>query len=71
MSEFDGFTDIEFNPQRSLNTQAHACALAAALLEAGELNRTLESPGHYLRLLGAEPLEWSPAVQADMFGGDA
>lgn len=71
LSEFDGFTDIEFNPQRSLNTQAHACALVAALLANGELTRSLESPSHYLRLLGAEPLMWSPTIQSDMFGGDA
>jgi hypothetical protein len=36
--EYDGFTDIEFNPAKSLNCQARACAAAVSLTTTGELN---------------------------------
>lgn len=36
LSNFDGFTDIEFNPQRSLNCQAASAALYVALLKRDE-----------------------------------
>jgi hypothetical protein len=35
--EFDGFTDIEFNPKRSLNCQAAAAALFVALTKRDEI----------------------------------
>jgi len=31
LRDYTGFTDIEFNPAKSLNCQAHSCALAVAL----------------------------------------
>lgn len=34
---YAGFTDIEFNPSKSLNCQARACATAVTLSVAGEL----------------------------------
>lgn len=30
--EYDGFTDIEFNPEKSLNCQARSCAILVSLL---------------------------------------
>ena len=38
-----GFTDIEFNPERSLNCQARSCATFAALQQRGLLDEALES----------------------------
>lgn len=35
LEEWDAFTDIEFNPRKSLNTQARSCALYVALRRAG------------------------------------
>jgi hypothetical protein len=40
---FEGFTDIEFNPEKSLNSQAHAVALAVALQRRGWLQRAAKS----------------------------
>ena len=34
---FDAFTDIEFNPDKSINCQARSCALYVALLKNGSL----------------------------------
>lgn len=31
--KYDAFSDIEFNPERSINTQAHSCALLVSLLK--------------------------------------
>jgi hypothetical protein len=49
--QYAGFTDIEFNPQRSINCQARSCALFVALMRKGELERAVESPGAFGELL--------------------
>ncbi len=41
--EYDAFTDIEFNPAKSLNCQAKAAAIAVGLSRAGALDAALES----------------------------
>jgi hypothetical protein len=38
-----GFTDIEFNPERSLNCQARSCAIFVSLHKRGLLNRAEQS----------------------------
>lgn len=43
LSQFRGFTDIEFNPARSVNCQARACALFVALQWRGMLDATVTS----------------------------
>ncbi len=48
---FDGFTDIEFNPERSLNCQAASAALFVALARGGELEATLANRDSFLRRL--------------------
>lgn len=54
--EYDGFTDIEFNPERSLNCQAASAALFVALSKRGELSATTESRDAFLaRLTSAAP----------------
>lgn len=41
---YTGFTDIEFNPSRSINCQAKSFALMIALITNGLLDRAMESP---------------------------
>lgn len=41
---YAGFTDIEFNPSRSINCQARSFALMIALISNGLLDRAMESP---------------------------
>lgn len=43
-----GFTDIEFNPERSINCQARSCALFVALEQRGELDEAIQSFGAFL-----------------------
>ena len=47
---FDAFTDIEFNPEKSLNCQAAAAALYRSLVHAGKLDEALSSQEAFLRI---------------------
>ena len=48
---FDAFTDIEFNPDRSINCQARSCALYVAMLENGSLRAATTDPTEFLAML--------------------
>lgn len=41
---YAGFTDIEFNPARSINCQARSCALFVSLMRNGQLRHAVTSP---------------------------
>ncbi len=51
LNRFAGFSDIEFNPERSVNCQARSCALFVSLMTNGLLDRALESPQAFLAIL--------------------
>ncbi|APY99693.1 DarT1-associated NADAR antitoxin family protein [Burkholderia pseudomallei] len=48
LSRAEGFTDIVFNPSKSLNCQAYSAALFASLVRADKLSKALESPQSFL-----------------------
>ena len=53
--KFDGFSDIEFNPKRSLNCQAASAALFIALVKRGELLPAMKGQQSFInRLKGSE-----------------
>lgn len=54
LGKFVGFTDIEFNPDRSLNCQAKSCAMFFSLDARGQLDDALESPGSFLNAIQEE-----------------
>lgn len=54
VAAYAGFTDIEFNPKKSLNCQARACALYVALARAGMLDALLSDSDAYLQALRTE-----------------
>jgi hypothetical protein len=54
--EYDAFTDIEFNPQRSLNCQAYTAALYVALHRKGLLH-ILDHQQDYLRWINSKPVQ--------------
>lgn len=60
LRDYEGFTDIEFNPKKSLNCQARACALYVALVRRGILDDALESQESFIKLAGAKALEREP-----------
>jgi hypothetical protein len=45
---FDAFTDIEFNPEKSINCQAHSVALYISLINNNVLNEAMSSPDKFL-----------------------
>tara|TARA_Y100000590_G_scaffold89545_1_gene100740 strand:+ start:1310 stop:2005 length:696 start_codon:yes stop_codon:yes gene_type:complete len=48
---FNAFTDIEFNPKRSVNCQARSCALYVALLKLNILSDALADPSSFITTL--------------------
>lgn len=48
LKAFAGFTDIEFNPQRSINCQARSCATMVAMMERGILEQVVKTPGDFV-----------------------
>ncbi len=51
LHRYAGFTDIEFNPERSVNCQARSCALFVALMSNGLLETAVESPDAFMAVL--------------------
>ena len=48
---YDAFTDIEFNPKRSINCQARTCAMLVSLVRLGKLDEAMASKANFLKLL--------------------
>jgi len=51
LHDFAGFSDIEFNPKRSINCQARSCALFVALQKKGVLEEAFQSPKRFIEIL--------------------
>lgn len=52
--DYDGFTDIEFNPQKMLNCQAYAAAIYVSLYKQNCLEEALTSHDNFYQLLKSE-----------------
>lgn len=50
ISQYQGFSDIEFNPSRSINCQAYSVALYLSLFRGGLLVDALSSPERFLEI---------------------
>ena len=48
---YRGFTDIEFNPKKSINCQAYSAALYVSLIKNGVIREALESPESFIDVL--------------------
>lgn len=49
--EYNVFTDIEFNPKRSINCQARALALFVSLYKRGLIDEDIKSPNKYMQIV--------------------
>ncbi len=47
---YDGFTDIEFNPDKSINCQARSCAIYVSLIRNGLLREYLRKQGNVIEM---------------------
>ncbi|MBQ9719421.1 MAG: hypothetical protein IJV64_01875 [Oscillospiraceae bacterium] len=66
---YSAFTDIAFNPLRSVNCQACAAATYVALRRGGLLKKALTGSKEFLRIVyGEQPVEGKPQAQLDMWG---
>lgn len=52
---YQGFTDIEFNPERSINCQAYSVALFCSFRQRGILNEATSSKENFLALIKSAP----------------
>lgn len=53
IEKFDGFTDIEFNPKKSINCQAYSVALFLSLRRRGVLDDAISSSEAFLQCVGS------------------
>ena len=53
---YDSFTDIEFNPKKSLNCQAMAVAMCVGLLKAGKYEEATQRKEKFLHIVYGEEL---------------
>lgn len=51
IAEYDAFTDIEFNPERSINCQAYSAALYISLFKRGILDDAISSKESFLETI--------------------
>lgn len=52
--EYKGFTDIEFNPEKSINCQARTCALLVSLLKLDALDEALRSQSDFIAMVATD-----------------
>jgi uncharacterized protein DUF6977 len=62
---YAGFTDIEFNPNRSINCQARSAALFVSLMKRDQLDDALRSPMDFIRVL--RDSSYRPQLRLDDF----
>jgi hypothetical protein len=51
LDRYTGFSDIEFNPSKSINCQARSCALLLSLIKRDMLSERLLKPSEFIELL--------------------
>jgi len=54
VESYDGFSDIEFNPKKSINCQAYAVALYVSLKKANKIELAMSSPEKFLELTSSQ-----------------
>lgn len=64
MLAYDAFTDIEFNPKRSINCQAEAAAIFVSLSRQGLLRDALEAEDSFREIVFQEAVRGTPVEPA-------
>jgi len=54
---YDGFSDIEFNPKKSVNCQAKSCALFVSLMREEKMEKYMESPEAFISAMSLHSVE--------------
>lgn len=61
--DYGGFTDVEFNPHRSINCQARSCALFLSLMKRNLLEDATKSPQDFIAMLLG--FDYRPQLRAE------
>lgn len=61
---YAAFSDIEFNPDKSINCQARTCALMVSLIKLGSLNLALRSQSDFIAMVASD--SFNQAHSADL-----
>lgn len=67
LSEYEAFTDIEFNPKKSLNCQARTVAILRGLMKGNMLDTAMESPESYLDIVYHTSGKEQEPIQLSLF----
>lgn len=51
LCQYNAFSDIEFNPQKSINCQARTCAILVSLVKQGLIDEALSSKKNFIELI--------------------
>lgn len=62
--QYGGFTDIEFNPEKSINCQARTCALLVSLIKLDALSAALRSQADFISIVASD--SFKQAHSADL-----
>lgn len=54
--KYKGFTDIEFNPKKSINCQARTCALLLSLMKLNLLEESMQSESKFIEIVSKDSL---------------
>lgn len=60
--DYAGFTDIEFNPEKSINCQARTCALLVSLLKLNALNDALRSQSDFIAMVATDSFNQAHSI---------
>ena len=63
--KYAGFTDVEFNPSRSINCQARSAALFLSLMKRDQLDEAMQSPQRFVSTLRHS--EYRPQLRGEDF----
>jgi hypothetical protein len=55
--DYKGFTDIEFNPNKSINCQARTCALLVSLLKLNSFKYALKSKENFIDIVRSDSIK--------------
>jgi len=64
---YEGFTDIEFNPEKSINCQARTCALLVSLIRLDALNAALRSQADFISIVASDSFKQAHSAELRQF----
>jgi type I restriction enzyme M protein len=67
LSEYDAFTDIAFNPEKSINCQARSAAICVSLLRKGLLSNALMNKDSFKQIVYSDENIITEGVQISFF----